>query len=55
MKMYRLRLFHKSKTEWTEWRKLDAYPDDLDILTVQFNEPLTIEEAKAFFNNFKVK
>ena len=53
-KLYRLRLFHKNKTEWTEWREL-CMPfkvTDTDILHVNFTEPLTYDEAKKFFNGW---
>ena len=55
MKQYRMRLFHKEHTEWIEWRDINVPFDDKDILTIQFNEPLTIEEAKEFFKNYEVK
>lgn len=55
MKQYRLRLFHKDRTVWTEWRELDIPFGDKDILTVQFNEPLTMAEAMLLFKNYEVK
>lgn len=54
MKQYRLRLFHKNKTEWTEWKSITLPIIATDILTIQFNEPLTIEEAKEFFKYYEV-
>ena len=55
MKKYRMRLFHANKTEWTEWRNINVPFADKDILTIQFNEPLTVQEAKEFFKNYEVK
>lgn len=55
MKQYRLRLFHESKTGWTEWRNINTPFKDKDVLTVQFNEPLTYEESEAFFKNYLEK
>lgn len=55
MKQYRLRLFHKSSTEWIAWRNIDVPFEDKDILTIQFNEPLTIEESKEFFKTYVEK
>lgn len=55
MKQYRLRLFHPDVTEWIEWRNIDVPFKDKDILTIQFNEPLTVEEAKEFFKHYEVE
>lgn len=55
MKQYRLRLFHKNKTEWIEWRNITVPFEDKDILTIQFNEPLTVEEAKEFFKHYVIR
>lgn len=55
MKQYRMRLFHAHKTEWIEWRNIDVPFNDKDILTIQFNEPLTIEESREFFKHYVEK
>lgn len=55
MKLYRLRLFHENKIEWTEWRNIDAPFKDKDVFTIQFSEPLTIEETKEFFKTYEVE
>lgn len=55
MKQYRLRLFHKSSTIWSEWRSITVPFEDKDILTIQFNEPLTVEESKEFFKTYVEK
>lgn len=55
MKQYRMRLFHAHKTEWIEWRNIDVPFNDKDILTIQFNEPLTIEESREFFKTYLEK
>lgn len=56
MKQYRLKVTDKKfNHKWTEWRNLDIPFGDADILTIQFNEPLTIEEAKDFFKHYEVK
>lgn len=55
MKQYRLRLFHPSKTVWTEWRNITISFEDKDILTIQFTEPLTIKEAKEFFKHYVIR
>ncbi len=55
MKQYRLKLFHPKETVWTHWRNLDQRPKEKDILTIQFNEPLTVEESKEFFKHYEVE
>lgn len=54
MKQYRLRLYHVSNTEWTEWRAITTPFHDKDILTIQFDQPLTLEESKEFFKHYEV-
>lgn len=54
MKQYRLRLLHKNKTEWTEWRDITIPIEDKDILKIEFNEPLTLEESREFFKHYEV-
>lgn len=55
MKQYRLRLFHPTKTIWTEWRNVDVPFKEKDILTIQFNEPLTVLESKDLFTHYEVE
>ena len=40
---------------WSEWRSLDVPLKDHDIMTIQFNEALTVEESEKFFKNYEVK
>jgi len=56
MKQYRLKVSDKKfNHKWTEWRNVDIPFGDADILTIQFNEPLTVEEAKDFFKHYEVR
>lgn len=48
MKQYRI----KTSRDWSEWRKLAEPLYQIDILTIQFNEPLAVEEVKEFFKHY---
>jgi len=53
MKQYRIRTETKDNTtHWSEWRSLNTPLKDHDILTVQFNEALTVKESTEFFKHF---
>jgi hypothetical protein len=53
MKQYRIRTETRDDTvHWSEWRKLSEPLKDHEILTVQFNEALTVEESAEFFKHF---
>jgi hypothetical protein len=53
MKQYRIRTETRDDTvHWSEWRKLSEPLNDHEILTVQFNEALTVKESEEFFKHF---
>lgn len=52
MKQYRIKR-EGQLPQWSEWRNLNVQLKDHNILTVQFNEPLTVEESEEFFKHFK--
>jgi hypothetical protein len=55
MKQYRI----KTPKGWSIWVTINNPISNLaknaDILTIQFNEPLTVEEAKEFFKHYEVE
>lgn len=51
MKQYRI----KTPKGWSDWLLIKVPITNTDILTIQFNEPLTLEESKEFFKHYEVK
>lgn len=51
MKEYRI----KTPKGWSAWKSINTPVKNGDVLTIQFNEPLTVEESKEFFKHYEVK
>lgn len=51
MKQYRIR----TSKGWSVWVPISLPIKSGDILTIQFNEALTVEETKEFFKHYEVE
>lgn len=51
MKQYRIRVEGRIP-QWSDWMKLDVPLKDHNILTIQFDQALTVDESKEFFKHF---